>query len=158
MKKITLFAAFILSSCFAMAQAPEGKALPGDTYGAKISAENAMSIGRVPVLLKEKDTVKVKVKAIVVSSCTKKGCWMNLKIDDNTTAFVKMKDYEFFVPTAIAGKMVVVEGIAYNETTSVEELKHYAEDAKKSKAEIDAIKEPRKQVRFLVDGILVVEK
>lgn len=139
------------------AQAPEGKALPGDTYGAKITEQGAVSIARVPVMLQTKDTIKVKIKAVVVSSCSKKGCWMNLKIDDKTTAFVKMKDYEFFVPTAIEGKTVVLEGIAWNETTSVEELKHYAEDGKKSQAEIDAIKEPKKEVRFLADGILVVK-
>ncbi len=139
------------------AQAPEGKALPGDTYGAKITEQGALSIARVPVMLQSKDTIKVKIKAVVVSSCSKKGCWMNLKIDDKTTAFVKMKDYEFFVPTAIEGKTVVLEGIVWNETTSVAELKHYAEDGKKSQAEIDAIKEPKKEVRFLADGILVIK-
>lgn len=139
------------------AQAPEGKALPGDTYGEKITEKGAVSIARVPVMLQSKDTVKVKIKAKVVSSCANKGCWMNLQIDEHTTAFVKMKDYGFFVPTAIAGKTVVLEGIAYNDVTSVEELKHYAEDAKKSQAEIEAIKEPKKEVRFLANGILVVK-
>lgn len=157
MKKIVLSIAITLCSYMIQAQAPEGKALPGDTYGAKITEEGAISIVRVPVMLKEKDSLKVKVRATVVSSCSKKGCWMNLQIDDKTTAFVKMKDYEFFVPTAITGKTVILEGVAFTETTSVAELKHYAEDAKKSKAEIDAIKEPKTQVRFLADGILVVK-
>lgn len=81
---------------------------------------------------------------------------MNLKIDENTTAFVKMKDYAFFVPTDIVNKTVVLEGIAFIKETSVSELKHYAEDAKKPQSEIDAIKEPKKEIRFLANGILVL--
>lgn len=36
-------------------------------------------------------------------------------------------------PLAAKGKTVVIEGEAKMKTTSVAELKHYAEDAKKSK-------------------------
>ena len=60
-----------------------------------------------------------------------------------------MKDYAFFVPTALEGKTVVLEGSAESKTTSVKELQHYAEDAKKSQAEIDAITEPKTETRFL---------
>jgi hypothetical protein len=41
--------------------------------------------------------------------------------------------------------------------TSVDELKHYAEDAKKSKEEIDAITEPKKEIRLTANGVLVVK-
>ena len=99
MKTFSLIIAFSFAFLFSVAQPPSGKATPGTVYGAKTTAEGAVSITEVPNLLKGKDTVPVKVKAVVVSSCAKKGCWMNLKIDDNTTAFVKMKDYAFFVPT-----------------------------------------------------------
>lgn len=152
---------FVLTSLFFVtycnAQAPAGKAKPGDYYGKKIDAKNAIAITEVAELLKSKDTVVVKVKAKALASCASKGCWMTLQIDDHNSGFVKMKDYGFFVPTAIANKMVVLEGIAFTKITSVEELKHYAEDAKKSQAEIDAITEPKKEIRFLADGILVVK-
>ena len=68
-----------------------------------------------------------------------------------------MKDYEFFVPTALSGKNVVLDGIAFTKTTSVAELKHYAQDGKKPQAEIDAITTPKSEIRFLANGILVVE-
>lgn len=122
----------LFCSLAALAQAPKGKATPGTIYGAKTTEQGAINISELPALLKTKDTVPVKVKAVVVSSCAKKGCWMNLKIDDNSTAFVKMKDYAFFVPTDIENKTVVVDGIAFIEETSVDELQHYAKDAKKA--------------------------
>ena len=56
------------------------------------------------------------------------------------------------------GKEVVIEGEVSMKTTSVKELKHYAEDAKKSQAEIDAITQPKKEVNILAKGIVVVEQ
>ena len=157
MKKITLTIAIILCAYFINAQPPAGKAHVGDTYGAKVTEDGAVSIAELPNLLKGKDTITVKIKAKAVSSCSSKGCWMNLQIDDKNTAFVKMKDYGFFVPMAIADKNIVLEGIAFIKTTSVAELKHYAEDGKKPQAEIDAIKEPKQEIRLLANGIMVVK-
>ncbi|MES2513292.1 MAG: DUF4920 domain-containing protein [Bacteroidota bacterium] len=157
MKKITLFVICLISGLLLNAQPPSGKANVGDTYGAKVTEDGAIAISELPALLKVKDTIAVKVKAKAVSSCSSKGCWMNLKIDDKSTAFVKMKDYGFFVPMAIADKNVILDGIAFIKTTSVAELKHYAEDGKKSQAEIDAIKEPKEEIRFLANGIMVVK-
>lgn len=154
----------ILLSCCAMlmfvcnnAQPPAGKAKPGTVFGAKTDAVNAIAAETLPGMLNDKDTITVKVKAKVLDACASKGCWMSLKLNDNTEAFVKMKDYGFFVPLDIIGKTVVVDGISYIKTTSVSELKHYAEDAKKPQKEIDAITQPEKQVRMLAKGIVVVE-
>ena len=47
-----------------------------------------------------------------------------------------MKDYAFFVPTALKGKNVVLEGAAERKVISVDEQKHYAEDAKKPRDQI----------------------
>lgn len=60
-----------------------------------------------------------------------------------------MKDYAFFVPTALEGKTVVMEGSAESKTTSVKGIvTYYAEDAKKPQAEIDAITEPKTKQDF----------
>ena len=40
--------------------------------------------------------------------------------------------------------------------TSVKQLKHYAEDAGKSKEEIAKITEPKKEVIFVAKGVLVL--
>ena len=59
------------------------------------------------------------------------------------------------MPRDISGKKVIIQGVAYRELTPVEELKHYALDAGKSKEEIAAITEPREEVRFMAKGVLV---
>ncbi|WP_277111663.1 DUF4920 domain-containing protein [Chryseobacterium taklimakanense] len=138
---------------------PPGKALVGDAYGAKVSAK-AKAISTKDLQNKVKKNGKaenVVVKAKVTEVCPNKGCWLTLQTDNNERFFVKMKDYAFFVPTALKGKNVILEGTAEEKTLSVEEAKHYAEDAKKTQAEIDAITEPQKEIRFMASGIKVVK-
>ncbi len=67
-----------------------------------------------------------------------------------------MKDYAYFVPLSLVGKNVILEGDAESKIVSVDELKHYAEDAKKPQAEIDAITAPKEEIRFMASGIKVV--
>lgn len=140
---------------------PAGNAIIGDYYGAdisKVSVSKAISVEELESELKnEKKIENVAVKGMVADVCEKRGCWLTIKTEDNSSFFVKMKDYAFFVPTALKGKNVVLDGTAEKMVTSVEELKHYAKDAKKTQAEIDAITIPKGEVRFLAAGIKVVE-
>lgn len=167
MKKLVLIFAIGFSTViFAQDQAkkmgpPEGNALVGDVYGAQVSAKSqksAMSIATLNKKLKKaKKLENVAVTGKVTDVCDKKGCWMTVETDNNEKFFVKMKDYAFFVPTALKGKNVVLEGAAETKVISVDEQKHYAEDAKKSQAEIDAITKPQEEIRFVATGIKVVD-
>jgi hypothetical protein len=139
------------------AQPPDVPAKAGATFGAGTTADQAFEVAQLPVFLKDKENADVKVIAKVTDVCPKKGCWMSLEMPDKSTVFVKMKDYGFFVPLEMIGKTVVIDGEAKKIVTSVAELRHYAEDAKKSKEEIDAITEPKEEIRLLAKGILVVE-
>src|SRR5687768_15615327 len=145
-------------ACFiATAQPPAGDAKPGDWYGEKVQTTNAINIADIPAKLETNKVLNTKVKAKVLDVCPKKGCWLKLAVNDSTTAFVKMKDYGFFLPTAVKGKTIVLDGEVKMITTSVGELQHYAKDAKKSQAEINAITQPKKEIRFTATGITVVE-
>lgn len=167
MKKI-LFGAAICVSVFSFAQEmgktkvgpPEGNALVGDVYGSEISAtaeDNAISTTALDKKLKKSKKVEnIAVKGKVVDVCDKKGCWITVETANKERFFVKMKDYAFFVPTALKGKNVLLEGSAEEKTISVDELKHYAEDAKKSPAEIAKITKPEQEIRFMASGIKVI--
>jgi hypothetical protein len=157
MKKLILSALAAFSILTATAQPPAGNAKPGDWYGEKVETANAIEIAQIPAKLKDSAAFNTKVKAKVLDVCPKKGCWLKLAVNDSTTAFVKMKDYGFFLPTAVKGKTIVLDGEVKMITTSVDELQHYAKDAKKSAAEINAITQPKKEIRFTATGITVVE-
>ena len=49
----------------------------------------------------------------------------------------------------------VVQGEAFYDTLTVPMLKHYAEDAGKSQAEIDAITEPELRLAFTATGVMI---
>jgi len=75
--------------------------------------------------------------------------------DGDDEMFVRFQDYAFFVPRNAAGHNVVMHGTAQLQTTSVEELRHYAQDAGKSPEEIAAITEPETRVTFFADSVYI---
>lgn len=108
--------------------------------------------------MKPGDTLNVTFNSEIISTCKKKGCWMTLKLATDKEAFVKFKDYAFFVPKEGAeNHEAVVSGKAFIEETSVDQLKHEAKDAGKTQEEIDRITEPSKNYRFMADGVLIAE-
>ena len=129
-------------------------------FGEKISSEGAISYDEFYSKLKSVDNLdNVKVKAKVTGVCQAKGCWMNLTSDNlvsDEQLFVKFKDYGFFMPKDIAGRDVIVEGKAYKEVTSVDELRHYAEDEGLSEKDILAITEPKAELKFLAHGVILL--
>ncbi|MBL7839963.1 MAG: DUF4920 domain-containing protein [Cyclobacteriaceae bacterium] len=155
--RLSLAVFFITIAVASQAQPPKTPATPGTTFGESVTADNASAIAELPNLLGDKPMADVKVSGKVLDVCPKKGCWMTLEMPDKSTVLVKFKDYGFFVPLELIGKTVVLEGQAKKIETSVAELKHYAEDAKKSKEEIEAITEPKKEIRLTANGVLVVK-
>lgn len=139
------------------AQPPAGDAKPGDSYGEKFDNKGAITLGELNTKLKKSESYTGKVVGVVREVCANKGCWLTMELPDKTKMQVKFKDYGFFVPAAIFGKTVVLNGEARQKIVSVNELKHYAEDAKKSRQEVEAITKPEKQIKFMADGVLVIK-
>ena len=157
MKKILVGFSMILFAVAAHAQPPAGDAKKGDWYGEKISADGAINIADIPAKLEASTVLDTKIQGKILEVCPKKGCWIKLQVNETTTAMVKMKDYGFFLPVSAVGKTVVLDGKVELKTTSVEELKHYAEDAKKTPEEIAAITAPKKEISVMAKGIVIVD-
>ncbi|MBS1925849.1 MAG: DUF4920 domain-containing protein, partial [Bacteroidetes bacterium] len=84
MKKLIWTAIFAVSALALNAQPPKGDANPGDTYGEKVNAENAILVAELPALLENKEKATVTVKGVVTDVCSKKGCWITLETADKT--------------------------------------------------------------------------
>ncbi|NAS11197.1 DUF4920 domain-containing protein [Poritiphilus flavus] len=129
-----------------------------ESYGEKLSTSGIEKPEKVLAsyrALGASDTLKTKFSARVKEVCQVKGCWMKLELPDGAETMVKFKDYGFFVPTDIVGKEVVVNGNAFLEVVSVDDQKHYAQDAGKSEKEIAAITEEIRNYGFEADGVLL---
>lgn len=131
------------------------------SFGMEIIDDDALTASKMAdhyKSMKVGDTVNSKMIATVDEVCQAKGCWMKVSLENGEQAMVKFKDYGFFMPKDIAGKQVVLNGLAYVNEVPVDELKHYAEDAGDSAEEIAKITEPKKTFSFEADGVLLKEE
>jgi len=128
-------------------------------YGDSIPTEGSITVDETMKSLESMDSLETSVSGYVTNVCQKKGCWMVLSQNpnDSTGLFVRFKDYGFFVPLDFAGSKVVVKGKAFKEITSIDELRHYAEDEGKSAEEIAKITEEEVEMKFMADGVALLE-
>jgi hypothetical protein len=159
MRKIVLLAISLFAVILIYAQPPNVPANSGATFGNKITADGAIAIDELMNEINQKQTsakeMHVKIKAVANEVCKEMGCWLTLKSPDGDI-MVKMKDDSFFVPLAISGKEIIVDGLAKEKITSVEQLKHRAKDAGKTEEEIAKIAGPKKEIIIEAKGVLVL--
>lgn len=165
LKKISLWlmaAVFVASCSQNKSQAVDPNSTDptkdGKHFGAIITADNAIAYDEVMAKMSSVDSLNMKVVGNVGEVCQKKGCWMTLVSDQpgQPEMRVTFKDYAFFMPKDLSGKRVVIDGFAFVDVTPVADLRHYAEDAGKSKEEIAAITQPKREVAFEAAGVLIL--
>ena len=128
------------------------------SFGNKIIADDAIEASSMATHFKSMsvgDSINSKMVAKVNNVCQAKGCWMTLNLGEENEVMVKFKDYGFFVPKDISGKEVIINGKAYVKEVSVDEQRHYAEDAGKSAEEIASITDVKRTYSFEADGVLL---
>ena len=124
-------------------------------YGEKFSITELEDYNSLKKEISDFNTKDVKIEGEILSSCPMKGCWIKIRSEEDTI-LVRFKDYGFFVPkNGIDGDRAIVNGKISLETLSVEQLRHYAEDAGKSQEEINKIKDPQVSLTFLADGVYI---
>jgi hypothetical protein len=130
-------------------------------YGRVITKDKALAVADVEKQMKAKnvDEMKnVKITGKVNGVCKMKGCWMEIADGKGGNTRVRFQNYAFFVPRDCEGQTVYAQGIARFDTTSVAMLRHYADDAGKSKKEIAAITQPEVALTFEAEGVLFDKK
>jgi hypothetical protein len=124
-------------------------------FGEKITAKGAVASEKLSQMLTGKESLDVKITGKIKAVCQKKGCWMKVDMGNNQTMMVKFKDYGFFVPLDATGKTSTMQGVIKKEVIDVAALRHYAEDAGKSKEEIEKITEPEEKYTFEAVGVII---
>ena len=95
----------------------------------------------------------VRLTGPISSVCQTKGCWMQLGTPSQFV-FVKFKDYAFFVPKDASGRVAIVEGTMTMKQETVEQTRHYLEDAGKHD-EAAKVTEGRKLYHFMASGVAI---
>lgn len=154
MKRIILSLSFCLIAFFAFAQAD----YKGQQFGDGVKPGNVKPVAKMEATMGDQKQMDMKIEGKVVEVCKKKGCWMTLEMPNGDPMRVTFKDYAFFMPKDIVGKNVVLDGVAKKQTISVETLRHYAEDARKSAEEVAKITDPKKELAFEAKGVVILDK
>lgn len=153
MKKLFI-ALVVLAAC----SSPKTQETVSETaitkFGADITEDGSIALASLTEAMTS-DSMAVKVEGKIIEVCQMKGCWMKLDMGNDQTMTVRFKDYGFFVPKDAAGKIAVIDGFVKKSVTSVETLKHYAEDGGKTQEEIDAITEPKEGYNFEASGVIL---
>jgi hypothetical protein len=127
-----------------------------NNFGEIIQSTEATPLANVNLDIPEGDSLEAKISGTIGEVCQAKGCWMTLSDDSaETSVFIRFKDYGFFVPKNASGKKAVVVGDLFYHTTSVDELRHYAEDKGASEEEIAKITEPQEELRMIARGVII---
>lgn len=152
MKQLILF---LVAFGFSFIVNAQESAASGVVYGEVKDKGEMVSIDKLESSLKE-NKYNGKVTGKVVEVCQAMGCWVKLQKTDGSTILVKAKDHGFTMPKDIVGKNVIVEGEANATEISEKMRKHYAQDAGKSKDEIEKIKGSSKELTISANGVKVI--
>lgn len=128
----------------------------GETFGSD-QVLTAAELSQRFDAMSAQDTLALTFTGKVKEVCQVKGCWMTLDQPDGKEVRITFKDYGFFVPKDLSGKIVEANGIALIQETDVETLRHLAQDGGKSQEEIDAITTPELTYSFIASGVKVLE-
>jgi hypothetical protein len=162
MKKILFF--FIVSialvSCGNKDSIMENTIELGKSYGpVKVDTSKSVTLEEMLTSFEaQKGEMEFTFMAPMVEVCSKAGCWVNIEKENGETFMVRFKDHFTIPPKTDAGTEAYFHGRAYWDTVSVDLLRHFAEDAGKSKEEIEKITEPKFEMVFEADGITLVKK
>ncbi|MGX5690691.1 DUF4920 domain-containing protein [Arcticibacter tournemirensis] len=155
MGKILFLTLLLIGATYCSAQTTITPAAPGVSYGNGVEKGESIGLATLTKKLNSDSVYTGRISGKVVEVCKKKGCFMKISDGNGDPVLVRFTGYSFFMPQNIVGKEVIVEGKAKVKETSVKQLRHWAEDAGKSKEEIEKINAPKKDVEIMADGVLV---
>lgn len=142
-----IFSLFLVYSC---------SKSTGNSFGEEITIKKTSQLkDLVNQIGKTEDEVVIEGK--VTEVCQAKGCWLKLS-QGNMNIRVTFKNYGFFVPKNISGQTVKLQGKLISRVLPQAEARHYAQDAGKSKAEIEHIVGDKTIYQFIASGVILKDR
>jgi hypothetical protein len=133
---------------------PEAVPTRYDTYGNAVGSEDAIPVEQVLADPGAYAGRPIVISGPIADTCSRKGCWLQLGSAD-ANVHVRFQDYGFFVPTdGVEGRNALAAGRLRVERQSVEERRHYLEDAGRHE-EAARVREPLEVVSFTATGVAI---
>ena len=117
-------------------------------YGAPLTLEQPISVEQA-IQTAGQQNAPVLVQGKIGSVCQAKGCWMGFTSTAGDIR-VTFKDYGFFVPFSIVGKIAQAEGRVEKITLSLEDSKHLVADGG---GDPKSVTEPIIEYQMIASGV-----
>lgn len=126
-----------------------------ESFGEEIDATDVVALDAVIDEFTLETEVEYTISGTLVEVCQSKGCWTVLTTEDGRSIKMTFANYSFFLPTDAAGREIIAEGVGFKKVSSVDEQRHYLEDANATEEEIAAVTEEKIEYAFEAKGVLL---
>lgn len=146
---------YFILGLFLLITACGGNKAAIQTFGQAVDSTKAIAVNELAGKMGSQASMDATVSGQVSAVCKAEGCWLKLAMENEKTMMVRMKDHSFTVPDNIEKKFAFIAGQAHYDTTSVEKLRHYAEDEGQSDSAIALITQPEVSLVFEATGVIL---
>jgi hypothetical protein len=153
MKTYYLLLISILFSLPVLAQKPQGP-VHGQIYGTKPDTSGAISASKLEEFMGNKARYGVAIRGKIIKVTKEKGGWFTMDAGQGRTISAHFKKYGVNLPSSLAGKTVVMDGVA-SKVFIADDKQHFAGDTVKGKKQSKVTANPKHHIDFAVNGLYV---
>ena len=152
MKASCLLLLFLFSFS-AFAQKPTGL-VHGKVFGSKPDTTGVMAASKVEDFMDKKVRISVAIRGRVLKVTKEKGGWFTIDAGNGRIISAHFKNYDVTIPIALAGRTVVLDGVAQKPFIADDQL-HFAGDTVKGKKQSQVNANPKRRLTFEVSGMMI---
>ena len=126
----------------------------GKIYGDKPDTTGVMPANKVEEFMANKTRVSVAIKGSILKVTKQKGGWFTIDEGNGNVISAHFKNYGVDIPLSLAGKTVVIEGVAQKQFIA-DDLQHLAGDTVTGKKQHQVKTDAKRKLTFEVKGLQV---
>jgi hypothetical protein len=137
----------------AFAQQSKGSA-HRTVYGTKPDTAGVMDASKVEGYMDTKTRISVAIRGKILKVTKSKGGWFTIDAGNGRTIAAHFKNYKVSIPTSLAGKTAVMDGVASKQFIA-DDQQHFAGDTVKGKKQSQVKTNAKRRLTFEVEGMIV---
>jgi hypothetical protein len=151
--KTTFLLLAILFSLTVFAQERRGP-VHGQIFGSKPDTTGVMAASKVEDFMDKKVRISVAIRGRVLKVIKQKGGWFTIDAGNSRSISAHFKNYDVTIPTALAGRTVILDGVAQKQFIA-DDQQHFAGNTVKGKKQSQVNATAKHRLTFEVSGMMV---
>lgn len=126
----------------------------GKIFGSKPDTTGVIAASKVEDFMDTKVRISVAIRGRVLKVTKPKGGWFTIDAGNGRIISAHFKNYDVTIPTALAGRTVVLDGVAQKQFIA-DDQQHFAGDTVKGKKQSRVKTNTKRRLTFEVTGMMV---